>query len=85
MEVEDRVLRAIDPGLLVFLGVGQADTLALAAWLVEKIATLRIFPDPEDKLNLSLFDTGGVCLVVEPIHPMGRLRQGLVAFLYSRC
>jgi len=43
-------------GLLVYLGVALNDTAADADWLAEKIAYLRIFNDPEGKMNLSLLD-----------------------------
>jgi D-tyrosyl-tRNA(Tyr) deacylase len=46
----------VDYGLLVYLGVARDDAPRDADWLVEKIANLRIFDDPEGKMNLSLTD-----------------------------
>jgi len=46
----------IHHGLLVYLGVAREDTARDADWLVEKIAHLRIFDDPDGKMNLSLMD-----------------------------
>ena len=46
----------VDYGLLVYLGVARDDAPRDADWLVEKIANLRIFDDPEGKMNLSLLD-----------------------------
>jgi D-tyrosyl-tRNA(Tyr) deacylase len=46
----------IGRGLLVLLGVAPTDTEADAQWLAEKIAKLRIFPDAEGQMNLSVLD-----------------------------
>src|SRR5438046_3040494 len=46
LAAEQTVLGRIDRGLLVLLGIGQGDGTADAAWLVDKIAGLRLFPDP---------------------------------------
>ena len=62
--VEDEVIGAIGPGLLVLVCAMQGDTEAEAARLMAKIARLRIFKDPGGKMNLSLRDTGGAALVV---------------------
>lgn len=54
--VEGRVTGRIGAGLLVLLGVTHADTEAEAAWLAQKVAALRIFPDGDGKMNRSLLD-----------------------------
>jgi D-tyrosyl-tRNA(Tyr) deacylase len=46
----------IGRGLLVLLGVAPTDKEADAQWLAEKIAKLRIFPDAEGHMNLSVLD-----------------------------
>jgi D-tyrosyl-tRNA(Tyr) deacylase len=46
----------IGRGLLVLLGVAPTDTAADAQWLAEKIAKLRIFPDADGHMNLSVLD-----------------------------
>ena len=76
VEVAGQVLGAIGAGFLVLLGVGQADTPAQAVWLAEKIAGLRVFPDAEDKLNLSLAQVGGACLVVSQFTLWGDCAKG---------
>lgn len=76
VEVAGQVVGAIGPGFLVLLGVGQADTPAQAAWLAEKIAGLRVFPDAQDKLNLSLQEVGGACLVVSQFTLWGDCARG---------
>ncbi len=51
-------------GLVVFLGVLRGDTEKQADFMAEKVYGLRIFPDENDKMNLSLPDVGGEVLVV---------------------
>jgi D-tyrosyl-tRNA(Tyr) deacylase len=62
--VGEKSLSEIGAGLLVFLGVQQGDREADADYLLEKINNLRIFEDPDGKMNLSLVDTGGSMLVI---------------------
>ncbi len=74
--VDGAVSGAIGGGLLVLLGVGRGDTEAAADYLAGKIAGLRIFPDAEGKMNLSLLDTGGAMLVVSQFTLYGDCRKG---------
>ncbi len=71
-EVTGRVGR----GLVVLLGVGQGDTEREADSLLDKIAGLRIFPDEEGKMNLSLEQVGGGLLVVSQFTLYGDCRKG---------
>jgi D-tyrosyl-tRNA(Tyr) deacylase len=54
----------IGDGFLVLLGVGHDDDEASAKKMAGKIARLRVFKDADDKMNLSLLDTGGGVLAV---------------------
>jgi len=74
--VNQELLSQIGPGLLVFLGVGRADTLRDVRWLAGKICRLRIFADDEGKMNLSVADTGGSILVVSQFTLYGDARRG---------
>lgn len=76
VEVDGRVTGAIGRGLLVLLGVAKPDTRADAAFLVDKIAGLRIFPDEAGKMNLSVTDAGGGLLVVSQFTLYGDVRKG---------
>lgn len=58
--IEHGETRKIEAGLTVFLGVMAGDTGKQADFLAEKIRELRIFTDENGKMNLSLFDIGGV-------------------------
>src|SRR6202167_1174633 len=66
----------IELGLLVLVGVGAADTRADAEYLVEKTIGLRIFGDPEGKMNLSVAEVGGAMLVVSQFTLYGDVRHG---------
>lgn len=62
--VGDRVTGQIGSGLLVLLGIEDGDEEEDLRWLCGKIAAMRIFSDDEGKMNLSLREIGGRCLVV---------------------
>jgi len=66
----------IGRGILVFLGVHQNDTEANADYLAGKCIQLRIFPDAEGKMNLSLQDIAGEMLVVSQFTLYGETRKG---------
>ena len=83
--VNQQVSGEIGVGLLVLLGVGHDDTELDAAYLAEKIAGLRIFPDrisPERgedsdrKMNRSVQDVGGSVLAVSQFTLYGDVRRG---------
>ena len=59
-----KVSGSIDAGLFILLGVKEGDTKEQASEMAEKIAKLRIMPDNEDKMNLSILDAKGKILVV---------------------
>ena len=74
--VDAHVVGAIGSGLLVFLGMRDGDTETDAAYLAERCAALRIFQDAEDKMNLSLIDTGGSVLVISQFTLHADTRKG---------
>ena len=74
--VEDREVGSIARGLLVLLGISPEDSDAEVQWAAEKLATLRIFTDPEGKMNLSVEDIGGELLVVSQFTLYGDARKG---------
>jgi D-tyrosyl-tRNA(Tyr) deacylase len=63
-------------GLLVLLGVGQADTEADAAYLAEKVSGLRVFEDAQGKMNRSVQDVVGSVLAVSQFALYGDVRRG---------
>ncbi len=62
--VEGTVSGEIGPGLLVFLGIEAADSLADVEWLAGKLVALRIFSDDAGKMNRDVREIGGGVLVV---------------------
>jgi D-tyrosyl-tRNA(Tyr) deacylase len=74
--VDGNLTGEIGLGLLVLLGVSKTDTEAAADYLVEKTIGLRIFEDAEEKMNLSVQDTGGAVLVVSQFTLYGDARRG---------
>ena len=74
--VSGRQTGRIDAGLLVYLGVGKEDTSRDVKPLCDKIVNLRIFTDDQDKMNLSVLDTGGGILVVSQFTLFGDAREG---------
>ena len=62
--VESKVVAEIQKGLLVFVGIEEADTQEDLDWLVTKITQLRIFGDENEVMNLSVQDIDGDVLVV---------------------
>ena len=62
--VDGTVIGTIGKGYLVLIGVGQGDTRAEADRLVKKMLGLRVFPDGNGKINLSLKDVDGELLLV---------------------
>jgi D-aminoacyl-tRNA deacylase len=62
--VAGRQIARIGPGLLVFVGVERGDGPAQAGRMAERLLAYRLFPDAEDRMNLSLKDTGGELLLV---------------------
>ncbi|HIB68048.1 MAG TPA: D-tyrosyl-tRNA(Tyr) deacylase [Phycisphaerales bacterium] len=74
--VEGEVVGAIDKGFMILLGVTHDDTEEQAAWLAKKVSGLRIFEDDDQKMNLSLLDVGGDCLVVSQFTLYGDCKKG---------
>jgi D-aminoacyl-tRNA deacylase len=76
VRVAERTTGSIEGGLLVYLGIGREDTAAAIKPMCEKILSLRIFPDGDGKMNLSVRDTGGSVLVVSQFTLYGDVREG---------
>ena len=76
VRVDGRETGTIGPGLCVLIGVGRTDTPDDAARLAEKVRTLRIFPDDEGAMNVSLDERIGGVLAVSQFTLHGDARRG---------
>ncbi len=76
VEVGGQTVGEVGPGLLIFLGVGEEDSEKDGDYLANKIAHLRIFPDDQGLMNLSLTEIEGAVLVVSQFTLWGDCRKG---------
>jgi len=74
--VDDGTSGAILTGLLVFIGIARSDTQKDADYLVEKLLSLRIFPDQDGKMNRDVREAGGSLLLVSLFTLYGNCRRG---------
>ena len=76
VSIEGRLHGKIDRGFLILLGIAPEDTPEKCRKLAEKILSLRVFRDENDKMNLSLSDVGGSVLVVSQFTLYGDVSHG---------
>jgi D-aminoacyl-tRNA deacylase len=62
--INNEVTATINHGFMVLLGIEDADTVADAEWLCQKIVNLRIFDDEAGNMNINILDTKGDLLLV---------------------
>ena len=62
--IEGKVVAQINSGLLVLIGIEDADNAEDVLWLTSKIANLRIFADEDEVMNLSVKETDGDIILV---------------------
>ena len=74
--IDGKIKSKIKAGLLILLGVEDADTEEDTKWLVHKISGLRIFDDEEGIMNLSIHDIDGEALVVSQFTLMASYKKG---------
>jgi D-tyrosyl-tRNA(Tyr) deacylase len=76
VSVDHRLSGEIGRGVLILLGVARIDAEPDADYLADKIVNLRIFDDPQGRMNMSLLDVGGQALVVSQFTLYGDVRRG---------
>lgn len=74
--IDTRLTGKIKTGLVILLGVDVNDNKADADFLVDRICGLRIFPDKDGKMNISLKDSGGSALIISQFTLCGDWRKG---------
>ena len=76
VSIKNKVKSEIGPGLLVLVGIEEADTEADIDWLCNKIVQLRIFNDSNEVMNLSVQETGGSILAISQFTLHAKTRKG---------
>ena len=74
VEIDKQIKSKIQEGLLVLVGIEEADSEEDSQWLAEKVVNLRIFDDENGVMNCSVKDVNGEVLVVSQftLHAMTR-------------
>ncbi|NLG19214.1 MAG: D-tyrosyl-tRNA(Tyr) deacylase [Fibrobacter sp.] len=76
VKVNGSIVGSINRGIMLLLGVHKDDTPEKADFLAQKCADLRIFPDQDGKMNLSLKDIDGEALVISQFTLLGDCSKG---------
>jgi D-tyrosyl-tRNA(Tyr) deacylase len=76
VRIEGQIHSQIGKGMLVLLGIEEADTLEDIDWLVKKVVQLRIFPDEAGLMNQSVLDSQGELLVVSQFTLFAATKKG---------
>jgi D-tyrosyl-tRNA(Tyr) deacylase len=76
VKVKGDVIGQIGPGLLILLGIEDADNELDAEWLAKKITDLRIFSDEAGKMNLDVKNINGGLLVVSQFTLHASIKKG---------
>jgi D-tyrosyl-tRNA(Tyr) deacylase len=74
--IEGKIKDEIGPGLLVLVGIEDADNQSDVEWLSNKIAQLRIFNDEDGVMNLSVMETGGSIMVISQFTLHAKTKKG---------
>ncbi|MEN1784116.1 MAG: D-aminoacyl-tRNA deacylase [Bacteroidota bacterium] len=74
--VDNATVAAINQGLLILLGIEDADTQDDVVWLTRKVANLRIFSDDDGVMNRSLKEVNGEAIVVSQFTLFAATKKG---------
>jgi D-tyrosyl-tRNA(Tyr) deacylase len=74
--INSKIVAEIQKGLLVLIGIEDADSQVDIKWLCQKIANLRIFGDENDVMNLSVKDCNGEVIVVSQFTLQASTKKG---------
>jgi D-tyrosyl-tRNA(Tyr) deacylase len=74
--INGQVRAAIQGGLLVLVGIEEADNVEDAAWLAGKIVNLRVFNDEKGVMNCSVKESGGDILLISQFTLHAATRKG---------
>ena len=74
--IENEIVAQINQGLLILIGIEEADNQEDINWLASKIANLRIFADENEVMNLSVKDIQGEIIVVSQFTLQSSTKKG---------
>jgi D-tyrosyl-tRNA(Tyr) deacylase len=73
---QDNMERAIEKGLLILVGIEEADDKSDADWLATKTMNLRIFDDQDGVMNLSVQEIGGEIMIISQFTLFAKTKKG---------
>lgn len=76
VNIDGETVSSIQKGILALVGIEKGDTKEQVEKLAKKVVNLRIFPDENDKMNLSLIDIQGEMLIVSQFTLCGDCKKG---------
>ena len=76
LHIDGKIFSSIGQGYLILLGIEESDDSSDLAWLIRKIVAMRIFGDANGKMNLSIKEVEGECLVVSQFTLHASTRKG---------
>jgi D-tyrosyl-tRNA(Tyr) deacylase len=76
VRIDNELVGQIDAGMMILLGIEEADGQSDADWLVQKVLGLRIFSDEEGKMNRSIAEMNGRFLVVSQFTLYASTKKG---------
>lgn len=76
VSIDGHISGQIDKGFMILVGIEAEDAQADLEWLAAKVLALRVFPDEEGKMNLSVQDIGGQLLVVSQFTLHAKTKKG---------
>ena len=76
VKIDNQLHAGIGLGLLILLGIEEADTVEDIEWLCAKISKLRIFADADEVMNLSIKDVSGEILLISQFTLHALIKKG---------
>lgn len=76
VKINHNIQGEIQKGLVVLLGIEEADTTEDINWLTNKIVNLRIFPDEEGNMNKSIHEIDGSLLLISQFTLHAKIKKG---------
>ncbi len=76
VRINRKLYGQISTGIVILIGIEDADTIEDIDWLVHKIKNLRIFNDQDGKMNLSLLDIKGEVLIISQFTLHAKTKKG---------